>query len=167
VFLHNCATPIWSLKGPEGLPFSILDIFFRQKFSITLQRLQPSSILNRAVAVSLATFQLPPLQDTPPISTTDLFQVVGFLYGKIWPTYYKRLVFDMDKFWHLVWANLMSCIFSLFFLIPLYIFLIYNMSINKFCVGLHKKWTIFCFGSCFDWWRFRLKYWVKDFLQRT
>jgi len=98
VFLHNYATPIWSLKGPEGLPFSTLDIFLRQKNSITLQRLQPSSILNRVVVVGLATFQLPPLQDTPPISTIDLLQVVGFLYGKIWPTYYKRLVFDMDKF---------------------------------------------------------------------
>jgi hypothetical protein len=66
----------------------------------TLQKLQPSSILNRVVAVGLATFQLPPLQDTPPISMTDLLQVVGFLYGKIWLTYYKRLVFDMDKFLH-------------------------------------------------------------------
>jgi hypothetical protein len=98
VFLHNCANAIWSLKGPDGLPFPILDIFLQQKISITLQRLQPSSILSQAVAVGLATFQLSPLQDTPPISTTDLLQMVGFLYGKIRPTYYKRLVFGMDKF---------------------------------------------------------------------
>jgi len=56
-----------------------------------------------------------------------------FDMGKIQPTYYKLLIFDMDRFWHLVWANLTSCKFSLFvfFLIPLYIFLIYGVSINK------------------------------------
>jgi hypothetical protein len=53
VFLHNCANVIWSLKGPKGLPF--LSWLFRQKISITLQRLQASSILSRVVAVGLAT----------------------------------------------------------------------------------------------------------------
>jgi len=28
VFLHNCAHAIWSLKGPKGLPFSVLVTFF-------------------------------------------------------------------------------------------------------------------------------------------
>ncbi len=46
----------------------------------------------------------------------------------------KQLIFDMDSFWHLVWAKLMFCKFSLF-LIPLYIFLIYNVSINKVLQG--------------------------------
>jgi hypothetical protein len=30
--------------------------------------------------------------DTPFFSTTDLLQMSGFLYGKIWLTYYKRLI---------------------------------------------------------------------------
>jgi hypothetical protein len=51
-----------------------------------------------------------------------------FWYGKIWPTYYKWSIFDMNSFWHLVWTNLMSSKFSLyfffFFLIPLFMFLI-------------------------------------------
>ncbi len=39
VFLHDYANTIWSLKGPEGLHLFVLIIFFRQKISITLQRM--------------------------------------------------------------------------------------------------------------------------------
>jgi hypothetical protein len=78
VFLHNCANVIWSLKRPKGPQLSTLVIFFRQKVSITLQRMQVSSILSRAIAVGLTTSRLPPLQDTPPITTTDLLQAIGF-----------------------------------------------------------------------------------------
>jgi hypothetical protein len=98
MFLHNCANAIWNLKRPKGLPLFILVTFLWQKISITLQRLQASSILNRVVVVGLTTSQLPPLQDTTPISMTDLLQVTDFLYEKIQPTYYKRSIFDMDKF---------------------------------------------------------------------
>ncbi len=39
-----------------------------------------------------------------------------------WNTAGKRVIFDMEGFWHLVWLNLTSCKFSHFlFLIPLYI----------------------------------------------
>jgi hypothetical protein len=49
--------------------------------------------------------------------TADLLQTIDFWYWEIWPTCYKRqLVFDMQRFWHLVWANLMAYKFSLFFL---------------------------------------------------
>jgi hypothetical protein len=72
VFLHNCANAIWSLKGLEGLHLSTLVIFLRQKISITLQRMQVSYILNRAIVVSLTTSQLPPFQNTPPISMANL-----------------------------------------------------------------------------------------------
>jgi hypothetical protein len=42
----------------------------------------------------------------------------------------------MEKFWHLFWANLMSCKFSIFlFLIPLYAFQIYSVFINKVLQG--------------------------------
>ncbi len=62
--------------------------------------------------------------------------------GKIWPTYCRWLVFDMERFWHLVWANLTSCNFSLFFfLILLYIFQIYRVFVNKVLQGfIIYKW---------------------------
>ncbi len=78
VFLHNCANAIWSLKGLESFILLILVTFLQQKISITLQRLQASSILNRAVVVGLLISQLPPLQDTSPISMTNLLQMANF-----------------------------------------------------------------------------------------
>ncbi len=78
VFLHNCANAIWSLKGLEGPLLFVLVTFLWQKISITLQRLQASSILSWKVAIGLTISRLPPLQDTSPISTTNLLQVVGF-----------------------------------------------------------------------------------------
>jgi hypothetical protein len=139
VFLHNFANAIWSLKRPKGPPLSISVTFFQQKISTTLQRLQTSSILSWVIVVGLTTSWLPPLQNTSPISTIDLLQVAGSLYGKIWSTYYKWSFFDMYTFWHLVWANLTSCKFSFFFfLIPLHIFLIYGVSINKVLQGCTK-----------------------------
>ncbi len=53
-FLHDHANVIWSLKGPKGVPFFCFDYFFYQKISITLQRIQSSSILNWEVAVGLS-----------------------------------------------------------------------------------------------------------------
>ncbi len=45
-------------------------------------------------------------------------------------------IFDMETFWHLVWSKLTSCKFSLFlFIIPLYIFQIYDVLINKVLQG--------------------------------
>jgi hypothetical protein len=60
VFLHNCVN-IWSFKGLEGPPLPILVTIFRQKNSITLERMQASSILSQAIAIVLATSQLPPI----------------------------------------------------------------------------------------------------------
>jgi hypothetical protein len=78
VFLHDCGNAIWSLKVPEGLHISTLVTFLCQKISITLQRMQVSSILNWAVVVGLAISWLPSLQNTPPITTVDLLQVISF-----------------------------------------------------------------------------------------
>jgi len=78
VFLHDYANAIWSLKGTKGPHLSTLVTFFHQKTSITLQRIQVSSILNWAIAVGLATSQLPPLQNTPPITMADLLQAIDF-----------------------------------------------------------------------------------------
>jgi len=78
MFLHDCANAIWSLKGIKGPHLSTLVTFFHQKVLITLQRMQTSSILSQAVALGLATFQLPPFQNTPSITMADLLQVVWF-----------------------------------------------------------------------------------------
>jgi hypothetical protein len=86
-----------------------------------------------------------------PGQKTNLLQVLDFLYEKIQPTYYKWSIFDMDKFWHLVWANLTFCKFSLFlfFLIPLYIFLFYGVCV---CVCVWIKFYRVCIknntGEC-------------------
>jgi hypothetical protein len=55
-----------------------LAIFLRQKVLIALQMMQVSSILSRAIAVGFATSRLPPLQNTPPITTANPFQAVDF-----------------------------------------------------------------------------------------
>ncbi len=77
MFLHDCANAIWSLKGTKGPHLSTLVIFLRQKVSITLQKMQASSILSWVVAINLTTSRLPPLQDTPPITMVDLLQAVN------------------------------------------------------------------------------------------
>jgi hypothetical protein len=43
------------LKRLESPPLFVLVIFFQEKMAITLQRLQTSSILSRAIATCLAT----------------------------------------------------------------------------------------------------------------
>jgi len=56
MFLHDYANAIWNLKGLEGFHFLTLVTFLRQKFSITLQKMQTSSILSWAIVGGLATF---------------------------------------------------------------------------------------------------------------
>jgi hypothetical protein len=53
-FLHNCANVIWSLKGwkgPPGPPLFVLVTFLCKKNSITLRKMQASSILSRIVVI--------------------------------------------------------------------------------------------------------------------
>jgi hypothetical protein len=78
VFLHNYANAIWNLKGIEGPHLSTLVTFLHQKVLITLQKMQTSFILSQMIAVGLTTFRLPPLQNTPPITTTNLLQAISF-----------------------------------------------------------------------------------------
>jgi hypothetical protein len=40
--------------------------------------MQASSILNRMIAIGLITSHFPPLQNTPPVTTTDLLQAINF-----------------------------------------------------------------------------------------
>jgi membrane glycosyltransferase len=94
-------------------------------------------MLNWVVAAGIAASQLSPFQDTPPMTTAYLLEAIDFWYEKmkkIRMTYDWGLIFDMERFWHLVWANLMSCKFSLsLFLIPLYIFQASMSSKIMFC----------------------------------
>jgi len=54
------------LQGTKGpLPF-VFVTFLCKKISITLQRMQASSILSQVVAVGLANSQFSPLQNAPP-----------------------------------------------------------------------------------------------------
>jgi hypothetical protein len=55
VFSHNYANAMWNFKGPLDLPIYVLVSFFDKKISITLQRMQASSILNWTIAVGLTT----------------------------------------------------------------------------------------------------------------
>jgi hypothetical protein len=119
VFLHNWANAIWSLKGLERPYLSTLVIFLRQKFSITLQRMQASFILSWAIIIGLTTSWLPPLQNTPPITVTDLLQCRRFLtykYGR--PSTSGRLWTwrDFHTYFELTW-HLVTCPFSLIFLL--------------------------------------------------
>jgi hypothetical protein len=56
-------------------------------------------------AWGLANSRLPPLQDTPPITTLALSQAVEFWHEGIQWTYYRRWVFDMKRFWHVIWRD--------------------------------------------------------------
>jgi hypothetical protein len=79
MFLHDCANAIWSLKEPKGpQPFYLDHFFFVKIFWSHYKGCKHPPSLNWAIAVSLATSWLPPLQDTPPITTFNLLQVVGF-----------------------------------------------------------------------------------------
>jgi hypothetical protein len=51
VFLQDCINAIWSLKETKGFHLSTLVIFLCHKISITLQRMQVSSILSRAIII--------------------------------------------------------------------------------------------------------------------
>ncbi len=86
---------------------------------------------SRVVARGLVTSRLPPFQDTPPIVTIDLLQVVDFWHINM-VNLPQVIGYELDRFSQLFWANLMS--YHLFFFlnfIPLYISLIYDVFLNK------------------------------------
>ncbi len=67
---------------------------------------------------------------------------IDFLHEKKRPTYYKQSMFYMERFWHLTWAKLASCRFSVSFFLFLCTF---SKSptcfINKAFQGCIKKWV--------------------------
>jgi len=50
VFLHDCANAMWNFKKPKGPPLSMVT-FLHKKISITLQRMQASSILSWVITI--------------------------------------------------------------------------------------------------------------------
>ncbi len=127
VFIQLCQCHLELEKVKRPFIF-LFWLFFYQKISITLQRMQAFSILSWVIVIDLSTSWLPPLGNKPPITMVDLLQAIDFWHEKIQPTYYRQSIFYMERFWHLPWANLTSCRFSFFlFLIPMYIFQISNV----------------------------------------
>jgi hypothetical protein len=61
MFSHDYADAIWNLKKPKCFHLSILVIFLCKKISITLQRMQSSSICSRAIVGGLTMSRLPSL----------------------------------------------------------------------------------------------------------
>jgi hypothetical protein len=55
VFLHDCVNAMWNFKGPKSPSLFVLVTFLHQKISITLKRMQASSILSWVIVVGLAT----------------------------------------------------------------------------------------------------------------
>jgi hypothetical protein len=79
VFLRDCDTTIWSLKGLKGPPLYVLITFLHKKISIMLQKMQTSFILSWVVMIGLVTHKLLLLEDTPncqgwPITSCQLLK---------------------------------------------------------------------------------------------
>jgi hypothetical protein len=131
VFLHYCANAIWSLKVLEGPHFFTLIIFLCQKNSITLQKMQASSILSRVVVIGLTTPNFHPFR-THLLSPQLIYYKPLVFDINIWLTNHRGLVLDSRDFdiyvepaWCpiICWMSLTSNNFSLFnFFTPLYIF---------------------------------------------
>jgi len=110
VFLHDSVNAMWNFKKSKGFPLSVL--FFYQKISILLQRMQVYFILRWVVTLGLATSWLPPFK-THPTST--------------WLTSYKQLVVETERFRHLVCVSITSnkLILLIFFYIKFFLWCVY------------------------------------------
>jgi hypothetical protein len=113
IFTWLCQCHLGLEKAKRSSSFCFDNFFSSKKFN-HIARLQAFSILSWAIDVNLFTSQLPPLEETPPIITIDLLQMIDSWHRKIRLTYCMLLIFDMERFRHLVWASLMSWKFSLF-----------------------------------------------------
>ncbi len=139
MFLHNYANAIWSLKRQEGSHLFVLVTSFIIKISITFQRMQASSILSQTIVVSLFTSRLSPPRGQTTYHHDGPITSDWFLTRRNATKLLRWSIFDLKRFWHLVWANLTSYTFALFiFVIPLYIFQIYGVLIKKVLQGCIK-----------------------------
>jgi hypothetical protein len=83
--------PFEAWRGQKALIFLPWSLFFVNKFWSHYKGCL-SSILSQAIAIDLTTSQFSPLQDTPPITTTDLLRAIGFwevngqpsISGRLW-----------------------------------------------------------------------------------
>ncbi len=79
-WLCQCHLELERARGPSSRCFGY---FLCKKISITLQRMQASSILSHVIVVGLSTSRLPPLQDAPLITMTNLLQAIDFWHGYV------------------------------------------------------------------------------------
>jgi hypothetical protein len=93
IFLHDCANAIWSLKAKRAFIFLLWSPFFINCFYHITKDASVFHLKSGGI-VGLATSQLPPLQNTSPITTTHLLQVVDFLHINM----ADLLIMDMERF---------------------------------------------------------------------
>ncbi len=136
---------IWSLKGPGGLHFSLSKSFDHITKGASLFHLKLSG--NHKLNYFLTSTPSRHLPSPWPIyCKPSLFDI------EIWMTYHIQLIMDMERFSHLLWTNLTSYHFSLFFnFTPLYIFLIYDVFFSKALQDLIGNMFSFIF-SVFPLW---------------
>jgi hypothetical protein len=113
--------------------------------------MQSSSILSRAITMSLATSQLPPFKTQLP-SPRPIYCKPSIFDIYTWPTYHRWSITDMKRFSQPLWANFMSYHFSLFLnFIPLYISLIYGVffkkALQEFVV---RRWNFIQIGGSWE-----------------
>jgi hypothetical protein len=77
--LHDCANAMWNFKGPEGQPLSILITFLHKKILNYITKDANILHIKSSGSSRSSYFLTSNLQDTPPITTIDLVQVVGCL----------------------------------------------------------------------------------------
>jgi hypothetical protein len=135
MFLHDCANVIWSLKRQKGIHFFVLLLLFIKKFQ---SHCKNTNIFHLKSSGSHRPSYFP--TSAPSRHTSHLHgQPIAsgwFLTWRNTTDLLQASILDAKRFWHLFWTNLMSCNFSLFlFLIPLYIFQIYSVFINKVLQG--------------------------------
>jgi hypothetical protein len=104
VFLHNCVNSIWSLKKLEDLIFlSWLFLFIKKiqfiakDVSIFLNRKLDDNCKSKYILISFTSRHTS--QHHNRLVTSN------FWHRQIQSTCYRRLNFDMERFWHLIWAT--------------------------------------------------------------
>jgi hypothetical protein len=72
---------VWTTKGIESLPLSILPSIYRQRMLMALQRTHATSIPRWAVIAREIFSRLEALSGLPPLSLVDMLRVTGGRLG--------------------------------------------------------------------------------------
>jgi hypothetical protein len=137
MFLHDCANAIWNLKGLEAFIslfwlFPSLKKFNHIANDASLFHFKPGDSCRLIYFLTPTPSGCTSHHNDQPIASDRFLTLRNVADLLQWS------IFDMETFGHLVCSNLTACKFSLFlFLIPLYIFQIYDVFINKSFASLH------------------------------